>query len=277
MSLKLTRALLANAVLLAVSLPAFAVSVTPALSSEAALAIPAHVSATGVDKLAAIAESADQVAFHVSILKHERHPKGAVSLESEFSLVTPVGKPVSYFSGSTFSYLSSVTTKEVDPTERETAAAADVLDAALNDAFGDKVQGGSAEQVASSSAFDTAAAQASVISTTGGAEGGCASSIFGGGSEVSMTTDTLQVGDRIAVTPLAVNKDGSIEAQVDFKRSSLQSMNNVASAEGEPDVQLPQVFSQGGQQEVRLVPGKTATLHLQAVDLMISGHVLKSE
>jgi hypothetical protein len=169
-----------------------------------------------------------------------------------------------------------VTTKKNDPTERETAAAADVLDAALNDAFGDKVQGGSAEQVASSSAFDTAA-QASVISATADADGGCASGIFGGGSEVSMTTDTLQVGDRIGITPLAVDKDGSIEAQVDFKRSTLQSMNNVASPEGEPTVQMPQVFSQGGQQVVRLVPGKTATLHLQAVDLMINGRVLKGD
>jgi hypothetical protein len=63
MSLKLTCSLLANAVLLAVSLPAFAVSVTPALSSDAALATPAHARVAAADKRAATADSAGQVVF----------------------------------------------------------------------------------------------------------------------------------------------------------------------------------------------------------------------
>lgn len=276
MSLKSSRTLCAAAVLFATSLPAFAVSVTPASSSEPALSTLAGAVVANTDKPASHIESGDQVVFKISILKHE-HPKGAVSLEAQASLLTQVGKPVSYFSGNTISYLSSVTSKESDePCARETAAAADAIDAALNDAFGDKVQGGSAEQVASSSAFETAV-QASGLSGVDGAEGADSSGLFGGGPDISMTTDTLQIGDRIALTPLSVNKDGSIEAQVDFQRSTLQSMNNFTAADDVPAIQLPQVFSQGAQQEVHLVPGKAATVHLPTVDLVIRGHVLKGE
>jgi len=200
---------------------------SPALSDTAVKADhTAHPSKVNVDALKV------RYTFDVSLVKVDKG--GARHVENKILLAGTAGVPVSYFSGTTTSYLANATVTNFGDGVDATAAP-DADDAALG-------------------------ADPAIVTTSDSADDSS--------SSASLTTGTVKSGVSLLVTAQRPQPDGAAITDIKFEDRELVALENL-SLGGGLDVQAPQTKLEGGEQVVRLYAGKTEVVHFPGYDVEV--------
>jgi hypothetical protein len=188
-----------------------------------------------------------EYSFGVKVLKREKG--GAHSVAASMMLNGVGGVPISYFTGHVETYLSGTIEQVTDYADR-----AMVLDAEREPA--------ATPTPTFDSAFDALVdgfpAPATLMQALDLRD-----------PHTEKTTDSLQVGDSLTITPLGVDNSGAVHARIAFKETTLVTMRDVV-VDGELKVQTPETKVEFGEQTVRVPHGKTITVRFGSNDLEVS-------
>jgi hypothetical protein len=208
---------------------------------------PDNLSQACVDGQSSEVDARTEYSFGVKVLKREKG--GAHSVAASMMLRGVGGVPISYFTGHVETYLSGTIGQVTDYADRAFELRADRTPTQTPTPTFD-------------SAFDALAEGAPAPATL-------MQALDLRDPHTEKTTDSIQVGDSLTITPLGVDDSGAVYARIAFKETTLVAMRDFV-VDGELKVQTPETKVEFGEQTIRVPHGKTTTVRFGSNDLEVS-------
>jgi hypothetical protein len=188
-----------------------------------------------------------EYSFGVKVLRREKG--GAHSVAATMMLHGGGGVPISYFTGHIESYLSGTGHQLTD-----------YLDG-VTDFHADREP-----TVSPTPTFDSAFAS---LGNGAPAPETLMQALDLRDEHTEKTTDSLEIGDALTITPLGLDDSGAVHARIAFKETTLVAMRDFR-VDGELKAQAPETKVEFGEQTVRIPRGKTVTVRFGSNDLEVN-------
>jgi hypothetical protein len=196
-----------------------------------------------VDGQWAEVDARTEYSFGVRVLKRKKG--GAHSVAADMMLKGIGGVPISYFTGHVETYLSGTSQQPTDrAVDIDTASAPSVTPTPTLDSAFDALAEGSPAPANLMQALDPR------------------------DQDTEQTTDSLQIGDSLTITPLGIDDKGAVHARIAFKETTLVALHNFE-VDGELKAQAPETMVEFGEQTLRIPRGKTVTVRFGSNDLEV--------